>query len=137
SIVERGWKTHVLGIADRQFEDALTAVETLYKEDPNVNDQYLPSFVIVENGKPVGTIQDGDAVIFFNFRGDRALEISMAFEQPDFDKFDRQRVPKVFYAGMMEYDGDAHIPSNYLVEPPAIDRTIGQYMCANRIASYA
>jgi 2,3-bisphosphoglycerate-independent phosphoglycerate mutase len=41
------------------------------------------------------------------------------------------RVPEVFYAGMMQYDGDALIPKHFLVEPPAIDRTIGQYLCAS------
>ncbi|MBN2310950.1 MAG: 2,3-bisphosphoglycerate-independent phosphoglycerate mutase, partial [Candidatus Hydrogenedentes bacterium] len=84
-----------------------------------------------------GTIEDGDAVIFFNFRGDRAIEISRAFEEDGLDKFDRKRRPDVFYAGMMEYDGDAHIPHNFLVEPPAIDRTICQYLCAESVTSYA
>lgn len=136
SVVERGWKAHVLGIGDYEFPSASAAIAKFY-EDPALVDQYLPSFVIAENGKPVGTIEDGDAVIFFNFRGDRAIEISQAFEQNDFDKFDRQRVPNVFYAGMMEYDGDAHIPGHFLVEPPAIDQTIGQYLCANGVRSYA
>jgi 2,3-bisphosphoglycerate-independent phosphoglycerate mutase len=136
SVVERGWKAHVLGVGDYEFPSASAAIAKFY-EDPSLVDQYLPSFVITEDGKPVGTIEDGDAVIFFNFRGDRAIEITMAFEQADFDKFERVRVPKVFYAGMMEYDGDAHIPGNFLVEPPAIDRTIGQYICANDVKSYA
>ncbi|MBX7258563.1 MAG: 2,3-bisphosphoglycerate-independent phosphoglycerate mutase [Candidatus Hydrogenedentes bacterium] len=137
SVVERGWQAHVLGEA-RPFASAKEAVQTYYTEDPSVTDQYLGSFTIVENGKPVGTIEDGDAVVFFNFRGDRAIEITRAFEEGDsFDKFDRKRCPKVFYAGMMEYDGDAHIPGHFLVEPPAIDKTIGQYMCANGITTYA
>ncbi|MDX9973887.1 MAG: 2,3-bisphosphoglycerate-independent phosphoglycerate mutase [FCB group bacterium] len=136
TVVERGWKAHVLGIGDCEFASASEAIATFY-EDPALVDQYLPSFVIVEDGKPVGTIEDDDAVIFFNFRGDRAIEISQAFEASVFDKFDRQRVPNVFYAGLMQYDGDAHIPSNFLVEPPAIDRTIGQYICASGVTSYA
>ena len=124
TVVERGWKAHVLG-EGRPFASASEAIKTYYAEDPGITDQYLESFVIAENGKPVGTIEDGDAVVFFNFRGDRAIEISMAFEQADFNGFDRKRVPDVFYAGMMEYDGDAHIPRNFLVEPPAIDhRTV-------------
>ncbi len=135
-VVENGWKAHVLGEA-RPFASAREAVETYYAEDPTITDQYLPSFVVVENGKPVGTIEDGDAVVFFNFRGDRAIEISRAFEEKDFSEFDRKRVPQVFYAGMMEYDGDAHIPTNYLVAPPAIDRTIGQYLCSMGVTSYA
>src|SRR5690606_32562940 len=113
------------------------AVQTFYDEDPEATDQYLPSFVIVADDKPVGTIENGDAVIFFNYRGDRAIELSKAFEQTDFVHFDRKRVPDVFYAGMMEYDGDAHIPAHFLVEPPAIDSTISQYLCAEKVTSYA
>ena len=137
SVVERGWKAHVLG-EGRQFASASEAAQTYYDEDATMTDQYMESFVIAEDGKPVGTIEDGDAVICYNFRGDRVIELSKAFEQgAEFDKFDRKRVPKVFYAGMMQYDGDAHIPSNFLLEPPAIDRTISQYLCAQGVTSYA
>jgi 2,3-bisphosphoglycerate-independent phosphoglycerate mutase len=136
-VVERGWKAHVLGVG-RRFGTAADAVRTYYTEDPAATDQYLDSFVVAENGRPVGTIEDGDAVVFFNFRGDRAIEISRAFEEgDDFREFDRVRRPDVFYAGMMEYDGDAKIPKHFLVEPPAIDRTIGQYLCAAGVTSYA
>ncbi len=136
SVVENGWKAHVLGQA-RGFSSAVEAIRTYYDEDPDITDQYMPSFVVEENSRPVGTIEDGDAVVFFNFRGDRAIEISRAFEKPDFSQFDRQRVPDIFYAGMMEYDGDAHIPKNYLVEPPAIDQTLGNYLCAAGVTSFA
>ncbi|HEY3381939.1 MAG TPA: 2,3-bisphosphoglycerate-independent phosphoglycerate mutase [Vicinamibacterales bacterium] len=136
SVVERGWKAHVLGIG-RQFPSATEAVETYYREDPTSTDQYLDSFVIAENGKPIGTINDGDAVVCFNFRGDRAIEISRAFEEADFVEFDRVRAPKVFYAGIMQYDGDAQIPKQFLVEPPAIDGTVSQYLCAAGVTSYA
>ena len=135
-VVERGWKAHVLG-EGRPFSSATEAIHTYYDEDPHITDQYLDSFVIVQDGVPVGMIEDGDAVIFFNFRGDRAIEISQAFEDDTFTKFDRKRRPDVFYAGLMQYDGDAHIPKNYLVEPPAIDRTISQYLCASGVTSFA
>jgi len=135
-VVERGWKAHVLG-EGRAFASAAEAIETYYREDPTATDQYLDSFVVVQEGNPVGPIQDGDAVVFFNFRGDRAIEISRAFEEPGFREFDRVRVPEVFYAGMMQYDGDALIPKHFLVEPPAIDRTIGQYLCASGVTSFA
>lgn len=136
TIVERGWKAHVLG-EGRRFASAMEAVETYYKEDPKMTDQYLDSFVIEDDGSPVGTIEDGDSVVMFNFRGDRAIEISMAFEQKDFNKFDRKRVPDVLFAGMMQYDGDLHIPHHFLVNPPVIDRSVGDYMCANNIPSFA
>ena len=126
SMVERGWHTHVLGDA-RQFASAKEAVET-YRSELHVIDQDLPPFVIAENGKPVGTIEDGDSVIFYNFRGDRSIEISKAFDDENLDKFDRVRYPKVIYAGMLEYDGDLHIPARYLVNPPEITNTMSEYM---------
>lgn len=136
-IVKKGWDAHVLGIG-RKFKSAVQAVETFYSEDENIIDQYLDSFVIVdENEKPIGTIEDGDSVVFFNFRGDRAIELSRAFEEKDFKFFERVRVPDVYYAGMMQYDGDLLIPKNYLVFPPAIDRTISEYLCAQKVTSFA
>lgn len=135
-IVERGWKTHVLG-EGRTFASAAEAVQTYYDEDPKVNDQFLGEFVIVEKGKPIGTVEDGDAVVFFNFRGDRAIEISRAFEEEDFPYFDRKRRPDVFFAGMMQYDGDKMIPKNFLVEPPLIAGTVSEYLCGSGVTSYA
>lgn len=136
SIVKRGWDAHVLGKA-RQFTSATEAIQTMYDEDPKIIDQYLESFVIADQGKAIGTIEDDDAVIFFNFRGDRAIEISMAFEQDKFDKFDRERVPKVLFAGMMQYDGDLQIPKHFLVNPPEIDNPISTYLCNSNISSFA
>lgn len=137
NIVKRGWDAHVRGIG-RTFSSAAEAVKTFYAEDPKATDQYLPAFVITDaSGKPVGPIRDGDAVILFNFRGDRAIEISRAFTEKDFTEFDRGALPDIYYAGMMEYDGDAHIPPNFLVQPPAIDRVIGEYLCAEKVKSFA
>ena len=141
AMVERGWKAHVLGDA-RAFASARDAVEAFRREVPGVMDQDLPEFVVAQDGKPVGPIIDGDSVVFFNFRGDRALEITAAFEEDDFDKFDRLRWPKghrpeVRYAGMTEYDGDLGIPRRYLVSPPAIDGTLGERLAASRARSLA
>ena len=137
SMVERGWQTHVLG-EGRQFASAAEAVKT-YRDELSVIDQDLPPFVIAENGTPVGTINDGDSVIFFNFRGDRAIEISKTFDAKDgeFDKFDRKRVPSVVYAGMLEYDGDLHIPSRYLVSPPEITNTMSEYLTLSGVKQLA
>ena len=134
--VQRGWKTHVLG-ESRQFNSAREAVETYRKEIPGIIDQDLKEFVIAEDGKPIGTIEDGDSVVYFNFRGDRALEITAAFEEEKFDKFDRKRFPKICYTGMMEYDGDTHVPRRYLVSPPSIDRTMGEYLAATGVRTLA
>ncbi len=127
-MVERGWKAHVLG-EGRQFESATKAIETYRAENAGLLDQDVHEFVIAKDGKPVGTVEDGDSVILYNFRGDRALEITNCFEAgSEFNRFDRKRVPACEYAGMMEYDGDAHIPHQYLVNPPSIDRTMGEYL---------
>jgi 2,3-bisphosphoglycerate-independent phosphoglycerate mutase len=137
NIVKRGWEAHVLGNA-RKFKSASEAVKTFYEEDPKATDQYLPAFVIADDsGMPRGTINDGDAVIFFNFRGDRAIEISRTFTEKDFSEFERGPLPDIFYAGMMEYDGDAHIPPHFLVQPPAIDNVISEYLCAEKIKTFA
>lgn len=135
-MVRKGWDTHVRG-KGRYFKTAHEAVETLRSETGAI-DQDLPPFVISDDGAtPVGPIVDGDAVVFFNFRGDRALEISKAFDAESITEFDRGPRPNVFYAGMMEYDGDTHVPNHFLVNPPEIDRTLSEYLCATGIKSLA
>jgi 2,3-bisphosphoglycerate-independent phosphoglycerate mutase len=138
SIVERGYQAHVLGEGPL-FADALTAIAEMRKEH-SVDDQYLPHWVVrdPENSeKPIAQIDENHNVIFYNFRGDRAIEICRAFVDTDFKGFDRKRFPKVFFAGMMEYDGDLHIPPKYLVSPPAIERTVSEYLAKNDISQYA
>ncbi len=128
AMVQRGWDCHVHG-KGRAFGSALEAIETLRAETPGVIDQDLREFVIHRNGAPIGKIEDGDAVILFNFRGDRAMEISKAFDGgPDFAKINRGRVPDVQFAGMMQYDADEKVPRQFLVSPPVIDRPMGQYL---------
>jgi 2,3-bisphosphoglycerate-independent phosphoglycerate mutase len=131
-IVERGWHAHVLADA-RPFLSPMAAIETFRGEKPGVLDQDLPPFTV----EPRVQVADGDAVVMFNFRGDRAIEISKAFDDRDFRAFDRVRVPDVLYVGMMEYDGDLHLPKHYLVEPPAIDHTMGELLAVNHVAQLA
>ena len=136
-VVKRGWQAHVLG-KGRLFESAEEAVKTYYAEYPDITDQYMDSFIIEDDqGNPAGPIKDGDAVILFNFRGDRAIEISRAFTERHFSEFDRGPLPDILYAGMMEYDGDTHMPPNFLVPPPAIDRTVSEYLCAEGLKMFA
>ena len=137
SMVERGWKHHVLG-EGRGFSSATEAIQTLRDENPGMIDQDLLGFVITDrDGAPVGPIRDGAAVVLFNFRGDRALELTRAFTEPELTEFDRGPIPDVAFVGMMEYDGDLHLPRHYLVQPPSIDRTVGEYLARNRVAQFA
>jgi len=139
-MVERGFRCHAHG-EGRRFASAVEAVQTMYDETDK-GDQYLGAFVVERDDAPAGRIVDGDAVVLFNFRGDRAIEISQAFEDEQFGHFDRtgedgRSRPDVFYAGMLQYDGDAFIPKRYLVEPPAIDRTMGEFLCSEGVRSFA
>ena len=136
-MVRRGWDCHVHGHA-RHFRSASEAIQRLYAEDPKMTDQWLEPFVVVgADDAPVGRIRDGDAVILFNFRGDRAIEISRAFEDEAFPYFDRGDRPRVAFAGMMQYDGDLQIPSHYLVNPPTIGHTVGELLVGAGVRTYA
>ena len=136
SMVKRGWDAHVFGIG-RKFNSALEAIETYQKEE-NATDQLMHEFVICKNNEPVGLIKDHDSVVYFNFRGDRALEISRAFDEGnDFNKFDRGQKPNVMYAGMLQYDADLKIPNKYLAAPPKIKETMSEYLVKNNVKTYA
>ena len=135
-MVELGWKTHVKG-EGRQFASAMEAVETYRKENDGIIDQDLPAFVIAENGEPVGKINDKDSVILFNFRGDRAIELSMAFDDDNFTAFDRGTKPDVCFAGMLQYDGDLKLPARFLVNPPEITNTLTEVLVAAGMNEYA
>lgn len=134
-MVERGWNTHVRG-EGRFFRDAASAIE-VYRQEGCTSDQYLPPFVIERDGAAAGKIQDGDSVILYNFRGDRAIELSMAFEMEDFPYFQRGKRPDVLFAGMLQYDGDLKLPERYLVSPPAIRETLTETLSERGIKEYA
>ncbi|MBQ3318407.1 2,3-bisphosphoglycerate-independent phosphoglycerate mutase [Candidatus Saccharibacteria bacterium] len=127
-IVKRGWDMMVHGEAAERFSSAKDAIRVLREKDPSVQDQYLPAFVIDQNGEPVGRVEDGDSFIYYDFRADRAIEIAMAFTYHDFPYFDRGRVPDVCFAGMMEYNSDTHVPFRTLVPPTKIEHTLNEYL---------
>ncbi len=146
-MVERGWNAMVHGklLADEvtqqyagYFKSAKEAIECARALYPDKLDQFNPTFVIVdENGSPVGKMEEGDAVINFNFRGDRAIQISEAFVKDDFSVFERGDFPRVKYAGLLEYDSDAKLPPRYLVAPPSIKNVSGEYLARMGVKSYA
>ena len=134
-MVEKGWRTHVQG-QGRTFASAKEAIEA-YRAETGCIDQDLPAFVVARDGEPVARIENGDSVILFNFRGDRAQEISLAFDRKEFDKFDRGDYTGVKFAGMLQYDGDLNIPEHYLVQPPVITNTLTEVLCKAGIHEYA
>ena len=136
TMVKKGWETHVLGQGP-QYKSLMEGLTISRKKHPLLTDQDLPPFVITEKGLPIGKVQDGDGVICFNFRGDRAIEISQAFDQTNFPFFNRTIHPKVTYAGLLEYDADLQIPKHYLIKPPPINNTLSEYMSEAGLTQFA
>ncbi len=135
AMVEAGWRTHVQG-QGRMFPSALEAIEA-YRAETGALDQDLPAFVVERNGQPVAKINNGDSVILFNFRGDRAQEISLAFDRKDFDKFDRGDYTGVKFAGMLQYDADLNSPEHYLLQPPVITNTLTEVLVEAGVSQFA
>lgn len=137
NMVKQGYDIHIKG-EGRGFDSATTAIQTYRKEKQGIVDQDLPGFVIIDDeGKPIGAVKDGDSVILFNFRGDRAIEISRALTEETFNEFDRGTLPNIVFAGMLQYDGDQHIPERFLVEPPQIKNTLSEVLVKNKISQFA
>ncbi len=137
-MVKKGWDMMVHGDAEHRFRSALEAIEFFRREDPAIQDQYLPPFVIVdESSNPVGPVRDGDSFIFYDFRADRAIEIAMAFTYNDFPYFDRGYRPNVCFAGMTEYNSDTHVPALTLVAPVYIENTLNQFLGSKGISQFA
>jgi len=144
NVVKRGWEAHVGGIPEKFpsykgfFPSAIDAVNQARIIEPGIIDQYLPSFVVVNERKdPIGKIEDGDGVIYFNFRGDRAIQISRAFDEDNFGEFEREFHPHVQYYGLLQYDDNLNIPRNYFIEPPRIENTISDYLSLEGINQFA
>jgi len=124
--IETGWQIHVHGQSENQFPSIRDAIEHFRKQNPEIIDQDIPGFVIIRNGEAVGRIEDQHALIFTNFRGDRATEFSQAVLADDFPYFERYRCPEVLFAGMTQYDQDNQIPPDYLVGTPVVEEPFGK-----------
>ena len=147
SVVKAGWDAIVNGMAPHQFTSATAAINTFREKDPNIQDQYIPPFVIFENGQPVGLVKNGDCFIYYDFRADRAIEIAQAFTYEDFPFFERvyyddegnkiDGKPDVYFAGLTEYNSDTHVPEHRLVEPITIKNTLNKLLCEHNISQLA
>ena len=137
-IVRRGWEAHGAGSA-RPFRSAEEALATFRAEDPSVSDQYLPAFTVVgADGMPVGAMHDNDAVVLFNFRGDRMVEIYRALTEEPFAPFARGPLPaNLLVVGMTMYDGDLGIPAQFLVPPTRVTGTVSELLAKAGIAQMA
>ena len=139
-MVARGWDAIVNGEADYYFKSATEAIEMLRRIEPELQDQYMPAFVIVDDHeKPVGAVKPGDAMIYFDFRADRAIEIAQAFTYWDFPYFNRgaYRPDEVYFVGLTEYNSDTHVPEHRLIEPVKFEETLGQFLGLHDVSQLA
>lgn len=139
-MVARGWDAMVNGEADYYFKSANEAISILRRLNPEVQDQYLPPFVIVnEKDEPVGKIKEGDAVVYYDFRADRAIEISMAFTYWDFPYFNRGnfKPDQIYFAGLTEYNSDTHVPEHRLFQPVTIEKPLNKFLGEHGVSQFA
>lgn len=114
---EKAYRAIVEGKSDESFSDPIKAIEASYEK--KVYDEEFVPVAISERKKPVTTISENDAVVFFNYRADRARQMTKAFVLKDFDKFERANFfPKLFFATMTEYE--AGLPVRIIFPPEEI-----------------
>lgn len=118
--VKLAWDAIVLGKGERREVLASEAIADYYRLDKT--DEFMPPMVFTE--PDTHRVRDGDVVLFFNFRSDRAREMSQAFLEPDFDGFDREFVPKVHFVTLTQYDETFACPAVFA--PQTLEMTLGQ-----------
>jgi 2,3-bisphosphoglycerate-independent phosphoglycerate mutase len=129
--VEKAWRALVDGEGPTHV-DPVAAVAASYDQD--VTDEFVvPTVITGEDGQPLATIDDGDGVFFWNFRADRARELTWAFNVDDFDGFARPRRPRVAYLCMTPYDEKLDVPVLYVPTQP--ENGLAQVMAARGLAN--
>lgn len=119
---EKAYKAMAEGVADATADDPLKAIQDSYAKEV-YDEEFVPT-VITENGQPVTKVEDGDAVIFFNFRPDRARQITKAFTLPSFDKFQRTYMQNLLFCTMTEYEKD--LPVEVVFPPENISTSLAK-----------
>lgn len=121
--VEKAYLMLTKGIGERT-NDPLLHLEQSYAK--NITDEYIEPTVIEKDGTPVGVVQDGDAVIFFNFREDRAREITKAFVMPEFEGFVREKLLDLHFVTMTEYEKG--LPVHVAYPPEEVHDSLGEVL---------
>jgi len=113
------------GQGEFQAESAMAALENAYERDET--DEFVKATAIVPDGEKAVTVEDGDVIIFMNFRSDRARQITRPFIEENFDAFERRRVPKLgCFASLTEYHSEYDIPIAYPAE--RLTNVFGDYI---------
>ncbi|MEY3017834.1 MAG: hypothetical protein RL336_969 [Pseudomonadota bacterium] len=119
--VEKAYQLIVNGVADYQYADAVSALDAAYSRDEN--DEFVAATVI---GDQATTLQDGDSVLFMNFRADRARQLTQVFVDPSFDKFERRPLALADFVMTTEYSADLKTSCAY--PPEGIANSLGEYL---------
>ena len=128
--VEKAYRALTLGEGVNGGEDPAAAVQASY--DDGKTDEFMLPTVMQKDGKPVAAIQEGDSIIFFNFRPDRAREITRAFCDPEFAGFERERIQDLTYVCFTDYDET--IPNKLVAfKKEEIKNTFGEWLAANHM----
>jgi len=128
--VELAYNAMTLGIGNENLS-AVDAVEASYIQ--NITDEFMLPTVIMKDNKPVATVDDGDSIIFFNFRPDRARQITRAFVDEKFDGFHRQKKVNTYYLCMTDYDKtieNVHVA----YKNESLSNTLGEYISKNGLS---
>lgn len=108
-------------------------IKEFYETNPTLTDQDIPPYIITKAGK----IKNGDSVMLYNYRGDRAIEFSQLFDNFKYVSEASKKINKCYFVGMMQYDEVLKIPKNYLVGAPDIDFTLTHYLIENNIKQFS
>jgi 2,3-bisphosphoglycerate-independent phosphoglycerate mutase len=119
----KAYEAMALGIGEK-YESAEKAIEDSY--DKKIYDEEFMPTVIAKDGQPIAKIEDGDAVIFFNYRPDRARELTKAFVLPSFEKFKREKYLNIFFATFVEYE--KNLPVEIVFPPDVLKNTLGEVL---------
>lgn len=130
--IEKAYNVMVLGKAYKYFSSAREAIESSYNE--NVFDEEFIPVVIGKEGRPTATIQSGDSVIFFNFRPDRARQLTEAFVLPGFEKFDREYIRGLEFVTMTEYEKE--IPVTVAFPPVVVHNCLAEVISNAGLSQY-
>lgn len=138
-MVADGWNMIVNGKSKSKFHSAAEAIKQFRSEKPKIQDQFLPPFVVVDaKNQPIGKVADGDTVIYFDFRADRAVEIAQVFDNPEKFSFTHYNHRKKYYfAGLTEYNIEKHIPKHVLVPPINFQNTLHEFLAEKGISQFA
>ena len=129
---EEAFRAVVCGEAPHQADSAAEAIEAAYRRGET--DEFVRATTIVDDGAAVGPIRDGDAALFFNFRADRARQLTRALADASFDGFERCATPDLHLVTLMEYD--ATLPVPFLLELPPVERCLAEVLAEENLPQY-